>query len=62
MSSLAPKDVKICYLFGFNSTYSSFMCNWPNDVNNHFVYMLENKKDFILKMKNRGHKKEGPVF
>jgi hypothetical protein len=63
MASQAPKDVKTCYLLQFDSTYSSFMCNWANDVSNHFVYMLEKQEGFYSEdAKHGAYKGRGGIL
>ncbi len=62
MPSQAPKDIKTCYLLQFDSFYSSFMCNWANDVSNHFVYMLKKQEGFYSEDAKQGNTKKGAVF
>jgi hypothetical protein len=38
------------------------MCNWANDVSNHFVYMMEKQEGSYSEDEKHGHTKEVAVF
>ncbi len=61
MSSPAPKDQKMCYLYQVNSKYSPYTCDWQNAMN-HFEYLQETSDDILTDDdKQRAYKGRGGI-